>query len=55
MQIVVDTNVVLDALADRQPFAVSAKELLLKVESGAVRASLVATTLTTIFFRLLRF
>jgi predicted nucleic acid-binding protein len=50
MHILVDTNIVLDALANRQPFDVPAKELLVKIEAGMVQGSLAATTLTTIFY-----
>lgn len=50
MHILVDTNIVMDALADRAPFDISAKELLVKIESKIVQASLAATTLTTIFY-----
>jgi len=50
MHILVDTNIVMDALAERPPFDISAKELLLKIETKTVQGSLAATTLTTIFY-----
>jgi len=50
MHILVDTNTVMDALAERPPFDISAKELLLKIETKTVQGSLAATTLTTIFY-----
>jgi predicted nucleic acid-binding protein len=50
MRVFVDTNVVLDVLCDRQPFAGPARVLLTKIESGDVHASLSATTFTTIFY-----
>ena len=45
----VDTYVVLDALLDRPPFAPVAGLILAKVAAEELRASLTATTLTTIF------
>ncbi|HEV3259519.1 MAG TPA: PIN domain-containing protein [Gemmataceae bacterium] len=50
MHVLLDTNIVLDVLCDRQPFVAAAKALWVKVEAGAVRASLTATTLATIFY-----
>ncbi len=50
MHILLDTNIVMDALAERPPFDISAKELLLKIETKTVQGSLAATTLTTIFY-----
>jgi predicted nucleic acid-binding protein len=50
MRVFVDTNVVLDVLCDRQPFAGPAKALFTKIESGEIQASLSATTFTTIFY-----
>jgi len=50
MHILVDTNIVMEALAERSPFDISAKELLLKIETKTVQGSLAATTLTTIFY-----
>jgi len=50
MRVFVDTNVVLDVLCDRQPFAGPAKALFAKIESGEIQANLSATTFTTIFY-----
>lgn len=50
MRVFVDTNVVLDVLCNRQPFAGPAKALFVKIEAGEVEASLSATTFTTIFY-----
>jgi predicted nucleic acid-binding protein len=50
MHVLVDTNIVLDVLCNRQPFVTAASALWIKIEQGAVRASIVATTLTTIFY-----
>ena len=50
MDFLLDTNIVLDVLCDRQPFVVAAKALWLKVEEGEVRASLTATTVAAVFY-----
>ena len=50
MKILFDTNVVLDLLLDRQPFAVPAAELLSKAEAGIISGYLCATTVTTIHY-----
>lgn len=50
MSIVIDTNVVLDLLLDRAPFADAAAEVFLRIERGEVAGVLCATTLTTIHY-----
>lgn len=50
MSVIVDTNVVLDLLLDRAPFADAASELFLQIEQGALPAMLCATTITTIHY-----
>lgn len=50
MSVVVDTNVVLDLLLDRAPFADAAAEVFLRIERGEVAGLLCATTLTTIHY-----
>lgn len=50
MTVIVDTNVVLDLLLDRAPFADAASELFLHIERGALSAMLCATTITTIHY-----
>ncbi len=52
MKILLDTNVVLDLLLDRQPFSDDAADLFSLVESGGVGGCLCATTVTTIFYLL---
>ncbi len=54
MSIVVDTNVVLDVLLMRPHFVEPAQSIFRQVESGAVRASVCATTVTTIDYLLSR-
>jgi len=48
MRIIVDTNVVLDVLLDRAPFAGTASQVFAQIEKSQVEASLCATTITTI-------
>lgn len=48
MKILVDTNVVLDLLLDREPFAESAARLFALIENSEAAAFLCATTVTTI-------
>jgi predicted nucleic acid-binding protein len=50
LRILFDTNVVLDLLLDRQPFAAPAAELLSKAEAGIISGYLCATTVTTIHY-----
>jgi hypothetical protein len=50
MRLLVDTNVVLDVLLDRQPFAEPAARLLTAIERGQVGGLLGATTITTVFY-----
>lgn len=50
MKILLDTNVVLDLLMDRQPHADAAVELFARIENGNVAGCLCATTITTLFY-----
>ncbi|MBM4329556.1 MAG: PIN domain-containing protein [Deltaproteobacteria bacterium] len=50
MKVIFDTNVVLDVLLDREPFATSAALLFSKVERGELFGCLCATTITTIHY-----
>ncbi len=50
MKILFDTNVVLDALLDREPFSRAALQLFTQVETGKLTGLLSATTITTIFY-----
>lgn len=54
MNIVVDTNVVLDVLLMRADFVESGKAIFRRVESGAVKALVSATTVTAIDYYLSR-
>lgn len=50
MNILFDTNVVLDVLLDREPFAADAATLLSKVEQNQISGYLCASTVTTIHY-----
>ena len=50
MKVLFDTNVVLDALLERKPFADVALRLFAKVERGEITGYLGATTITTIYY-----
>ena len=45
-----DTNIVLDVLLDREPFATVAAHLFSEVERGALSGYLCATTVTTVHY-----
>ncbi len=46
--VLIDTHVVVDALINREPFVHEAREIFRQIEFGEVRASVCATTLTTV-------
>ena len=50
MKVVFDTDVVLDLLLDRQPFAPAATQLFARAERGELVAAVCATTVTTVFY-----
>lgn len=50
MKFLIDTNVVLDLLLDRMPFADDAAQLFDQAERGNISAVLCGTTVTTIFY-----
>ena len=50
MKILLDTNIVLDVLMDRMPFADAATELFSKVENGTIIGHLCGTTITTVYY-----
>lgn len=50
MKILFDTNVVLDVMLDREPFAEPASQLMILIESGKISGLLCATTVTTIHY-----
>jgi predicted nucleic acid-binding protein len=50
LKILVDTNVILDALLEREPFVDPAVGVLDSIESKEVKGYLAGTTVTTIFY-----
>jgi predicted nucleic acid-binding protein len=50
MRVLVDTNIILDVLLDRQPFSEDATALLQRIESKEIEGYVAATTLTNIFY-----
>jgi predicted nucleic acid-binding protein len=52
--VIVDTNVVLDVLLDREPFVKAAVEVFCLIEESRVDAFLCATTITTIDYLLIQ-
>ncbi|PSR18351.1 DNA-binding protein [filamentous cyanobacterium CCP3] len=50
MKVLIDTNVVLDVILDREPFVESAVALFDLVEAGRLQGYITATTITTIFY-----
>ena len=54
MRVFLDANVVLDVLAQREPFFSDSVQVLSLVESGAVEGLIAAHTVTTLFYLLNR-
>lgn len=52
--VLLDINVVLDVLADREPFAEDAGAVLAHIEGGSIRGMVTAHTITTLHFLLSR-
>ena len=52
MRILVDTNIVLDVLLDRKPFAKDATRIFAFVEESRIEGFLCATTITTVDYLL---
>jgi predicted nucleic acid-binding protein len=50
MKVLIDTNVVLDFLQDRQPFVEDAVRLFERVDAGEVEGFIAATTITNIYY-----
>lgn len=50
MKVLLDTNIIMDALQERQPFASAAKEILLCAENGQFDCFLTANAITDIFY-----
>ena len=50
MKVLFDTNVLLDVLLDREPFATPSAAALSKAEAGELSGYMCATTVTTLFY-----
>ena len=50
MRVLLDTNIILDVLLDREPFVTDAQALFEAIESQSVEGYVTATTLTDIFY-----
>lgn len=50
MRVLIDTNVVLDYLLEREPFLQDAEELFNAIDTGQATGYITATTLTDIFY-----
>lgn len=50
MTILLDTNIIMDALQERSPFDVAAKEILLCSQSGKVKCVFTANAMSDIFY-----
>jgi predicted nucleic acid-binding protein len=50
MKVLLDTNVLLDFLLEREPFKKDAEELFAAIDSGQIIGFVTATTLTDIFY-----
>lgn len=50
MRVLVDTNIMLDALLEREPFFGDARALMEAIDSGQVVGYVTATTITNIFY-----
>jgi predicted nucleic acid-binding protein len=50
MKVLIDTNVVLDFLQERQPFVEDAARLFEKIDNGEVEGFIAATTITNIYY-----
>lgn len=50
MTVLLDTNIIMDALQERQPFDIAAKRILLLGQSGKIDCCFTANAATDIFF-----
>lgn len=50
MKVLIDTNIVLDLLLEREPFVESALSLFEQIEQGKLTGYIAATTITNIFY-----
>ena len=50
MRVLIDTNVVLDFLQEREPFAENAARLFERIDAGEIEEFIAATTITNIYY-----
>ena len=50
MTVLLDTNIIMDALQERHPFDAAAKEILLRSEGGKLKCCFTASAATDIFY-----
>lgn len=50
MKVLIDTNIVLDLLLEREPFVETASDLFEQVERGSLKGYIAATSITNIFY-----
>lgn len=50
MNVLFDTNVILDVLMDRDPYVDAASKLFALVDNGRLKGSICATTVTTVYY-----
>jgi predicted nucleic acid-binding protein len=50
MRVLIDTNVVIDFLQEREPFAENAARLFERIDAGEIEGFIAATTITNIYY-----
>lgn len=50
MRVLIDTNVVLDFLQEREPFVENAARLFERIDAGEIQGFIAATTITNIYY-----
>lgn len=50
MKVLLDTNVILDFLLEREPFAYDAKRIVMEIENGTITGYLSPTSVTTLHY-----
>ncbi|MCL2678076.1 MAG: PIN domain-containing protein [Clostridiales bacterium] len=50
MMILLDTNIIMDALQERQPFDAAAKDILWRAQNGEIKCCFTANAATDIFY-----
>jgi len=50
MRVLIDTNVVLDFLQEREPFVKDATNLFARIDAGEIEGFIAATTITNIYY-----